>query len=54
MIIDDTVYWRTWDNSSFAANYADQSDPAPRAAYSKACARADLTAFSQAEVARIA
>lgn len=54
MIIDDAIYQRTWDNSSFAANYADLRDPAPRAAYMQACTRADATVFFQAEVARVA
>lgn len=52
-MITDLVYQRTWDSSSFAANYADLSNPAPRMAYMQAHARANETLYCQAEIARV-
>jgi hypothetical protein len=53
MIINDLVYQRTWDNSSYAANYTDLINSAPRMAYMQARARANETLYCQAEVARV-
>jgi hypothetical protein len=52
-MITDLVYQRTWDSSSFAANYADVSNPAPRMAYMQARAHANETLYCEAEVARV-